>query len=167
MSETAYVGFGANLGDRVNSFHRAVDLLGNAPKTSVIRVSQLYETRPVGLSDNGPNFINAVIESETGLTPENFMKELQKIESTLGKNPAHRSDLSRSVDLDLLLFGDRIINEEGLKAPHPRMALRAFTLIPLKEIAGEVIHPELGVSISELASRLRSEDLLSIWLYNK
>jgi 2-amino-4-hydroxy-6-hydroxymethyldihydropteridine diphosphokinase len=159
MGETAYIGFGANMGDRESKFHEAVDALGMLPVTTVQGRSRLYETEPKGLCDGGPKFLNAIIAIETDLVPGDLMSAMREIELLLGKSPHHRSDMSRSIDLDLILYGDKQVREGQLQVPHPRMHLRAFVLVPLAEIAPLAVHPALGCSIQELLSLLPSHEV--------
>ncbi len=164
MSTDAYIGFGSNMGDRNAAFDNAVKLIGDLPETTVRTTSMLYETAPVGLSDAGPDFLNAVIAVQTGLSAEDLWKGLQSIERILGKSPDHRSDLSRAIDLDLLLYGDERIERDGIEVPHPRMHERAFVLVPLARIAPDIVHPTLGCSIRELHGRLTPEQTREVTL---
>jgi 2-amino-4-hydroxy-6-hydroxymethyldihydropteridine diphosphokinase len=120
------------------------------PGTVVLGRSRLYETDPVGLVDQGPVFLNAVIEVQTDLSPAEIMDGMRKIELDLGKAPDHQSDRSRAIDLDLLLYGDRIVREDGIMVPHPRMHTRAFVLVPLEELAPQLVVPTLDLSVREL-----------------
>jgi len=163
VSVNAYIGFGSNMGDREATFTRALTALGQQlPDTEVVACSRLYETDPVGLSDDGAPFLNAAIAVRTDLSPHQLLDRMRMIELDLGKSPAHRSDLSRRIDLDLLLYDNRRVSDEGLEVPHPRMHLRAFVLAPLNDVAAHAIHPVLGVSVQQLLEMLPRENLASV-----
>ena len=143
MSPLAFLGFGSNMGDREAKFAEVLEALAHLPGTVVERASRLYETEPVGLSDGGPKFLNSAVIIRTDLTPEELMSRMREIELRLGKSPSHRSDMSRAVDLDLLLYGTERFDKCDVHVPHPRMHLRAFVLVPLAEIAPRAVHPVL------------------------
>jgi 2-amino-4-hydroxy-6-hydroxymethyldihydropteridine diphosphokinase len=153
------------LGDRAAAFARAAELLETLPKTSPAGRSKLYETEPVGLTDAGGRFLNAVIALDTDLGPHELHRELIRTERSLGKSASHRSDLSRPVDLDLLFYGDEIIETDGLEVPHPRLHTRAFTLIPLVELAPTLVHPKLRVTIDALLGSVPHQDLREVREY--
>ncbi|MGB6064329.1 MAG: 2-amino-4-hydroxy-6-hydroxymethyldihydropteridine diphosphokinase [Desulfomonilaceae bacterium] len=158
MSRYAYIGFGSNQGDRELKFREALAALAELPVTTVEKHSGLYETEPIGLADNGSKFLNAAVALKTDLSPVELMKMLRVIELNLGKSPTHRSDMSRTIDLDLLLYEDLHISEDGLEIPHPRMHHRAFVLVPLAEIAAEVGHPVLRSAIGKILDCLPSSE---------
>jgi 2-amino-4-hydroxy-6-hydroxymethyldihydropteridine diphosphokinase len=159
MSPSAYIGFGSNLCDREAKFKDALQALGDFPATTVKGHSRLYETEPIGLSDNGFKFLNAAIALETGLSPIELIKMMRDVEVKLGKSLSHKSDMSRVIDLDLLLYGDQHISRDGLEVPHPRMHHRAFVLMPLAEIAPHALHPVLGCTVGRLLETLSAENL--------
>ncbi len=165
MNVAAYIGFGANLGDREASFHAASRALAAVPGIVVKKLSRLYETEPVGLSDDGPTFLNAVIVVETELSPRDLMNVMRTIELDIGKDPAHRSDRSRCIDLDLLLYGEQTIQEEGMLVPHPRMHTRAFVLLPLAEVAPDAAVPFLGGCVRDLLCNLTEKELKGVRLF--
>ncbi len=154
MTATAYIGMGANLSDRAAQLKRAVEALAALPATELKSCSRLYETEPVGLSDGGPSFLNAVVGIKTMLGYWELADGLRHIELSLGKSTSHRSDLSRVIDLDLLLYDDLCLNEIGLTIPHPRMHQRGFVLVPLAEIAADTVHPLFGKTIREICISL-------------
>ena len=129
---TAYVGLGANLGDPVAAVRDALTSLGQLPDTAVVRQSSLYRTAPVDSA--GPDYINAVAEIQTGLCAPELLAQLQRLERGAGRERPYRN-APRTLDLDLLLFGDASIESAALQVPHPRMQQRAFVLMPLAEIA--------------------------------
>jgi 2-amino-4-hydroxy-6-hydroxymethyldihydropteridine diphosphokinase len=148
----AYIGLGANLGDRQGSLKRALKKLDNPPTIKVIRVSALYETAPVGVTDQ-PEFLNAVAAVETTLPPRELLDVLLHLENQMGRVRTLRWG-PRVIDLDLLLYGDAQVALVGLTVPHPRLRERAFVLVPLAEIAPNLALPEDGRTVSELAESL-------------
>jgi 2-amino-4-hydroxy-6-hydroxymethyldihydropteridine diphosphokinase len=155
MRETVYIGFGSNLGDRVDFCDRAVTLLGLLPHSQLTAVSSLYETEPV--ADAGAPgegwFLNGVVQLETDITPQSLLAVCREIERSLGRDPERRSG-PRTLDLDVLLYGDRVIEEKDFRVPHPRLHLRRFVLEPLVEIGPTLMHPALGQSVSQLLAQL-------------
>ncbi|MBN1882745.1 MAG: 2-amino-4-hydroxy-6-hydroxymethyldihydropteridine diphosphokinase [Deltaproteobacteria bacterium] len=144
----AYLGFGSNLGDRRKQILGAMELLDAAEGISVVSRSSLYETEPVGETDQPP-FLNAAAGVETELSPRELLVLIWEIEKTIGRTPTYRWG-PREIDIDIVLFENFIIDEEGLSIPHPRMHERPFVLVPLSEIAPEAVHPILGETIEEL-----------------
>ncbi|MBB3179361.1 2-amino-4-hydroxy-6-hydroxymethyldihydropteridine diphosphokinase [Variovorax sp. Sphag1AA] len=132
MTNRAHVAIGANLGDARAAVLRAMADLGTLPETRVVAHSSLYRSAPVDAT--GPDFINAVVELETGLEPEALLRELQRLELGAGRERPYRN-APRTLDLDLLFHGDAVMATEALKLPHPRISERAFVLLPLAEIA--------------------------------
>ena len=165
MLSVAYVGFGANLGDPEATLKAALKKIWDLPRVSLTKVSSIYSTPPVGLVDDGPDFLNAAVELKTELTPLELMNDLRKIERSLGKHRQHRSDRSRKIDLDLLLFGKRRFSAYGLEIPHPRMEGRGFVLVPLVEIAPDAIHPGLNLTIKQMLDRLDRQDVEDVRLF--
>lgn len=129
---TAYVALGANLGDARSTVRQAVQDLGTLPQTRLVRASSLYRTAPVDSS--GPDYINAVAEVATSLSPHALLTELQGLELAAGRERPYLN-APRTLDLDILLYDDLRLDSPTLTIPHPRMATRAFVLVPLTEIA--------------------------------
>jgi 2-amino-4-hydroxy-6-hydroxymethyldihydropteridine diphosphokinase len=150
MRETVYIGFGSNVGDRVDFCDRAVTLLSLLPHSLLTGVSLLYETEPVkDKIDPGDGwFLNGVVQLETDLTPRSLLDMLQEIERSLGRDGEHSGP--RTIDLDILFYGDRIINEPGLTVPHPRLHERRFVLMPLSELAPLLAHPSRHRSVNQM-----------------
>ena len=148
----AYVGLGANLGDREATLRRAVDLLAEEDGVKVVSVSRLRETDPVGVVDQ-PRFLNGAVAIETSLSPRGLLEALLRIEAALGRVRGATRWGPRAIDLDLLVYGDEQIDEPGLHVPHPRLHERAFALEPLAELAPELRVPGRG-AVSELLAHL-------------
>jgi 2-amino-4-hydroxy-6-hydroxymethyldihydropteridine diphosphokinase len=152
----AYIGLGSNLGERESLLKSAIEQLAQLPETRLGRVSSLYDTAPVGELDQ-PNFLNAVAQLETALTARQLLWNLLLIERRLGRvrHAAQRYG-PRTIDLDLVLFGDQVIDTIDLKVPHPEYHRRAFVLVPLAEIEPKLVHPVLGLTPAELLERVEA-----------
>lgn len=157
----AYVSIGANLGDRAAQLEFALRSLGELPTTRVAALSPIFETDPIGPPPQGM-YLNAVVRLETELTPRALLDALLAIERAAGRERSVRN-AARVLDLDLLLYGDRILDEPGLRVPHPRLAERAFILEPLAALAPELVHPQLAESIASLAARVRDPGAVRLW----
>ena len=151
MATKALIGLGANLGDRADNLTRAWELLGHVPGVRTLRLSRFYETEAVTTSPDlvQPMYLNAVGLLETELEPHELFQKMSDIEQTLGRVRKERWG-PRTVDLDLLLFGDLEMRRDILTIPHPLMAKRRFVLEPAAEIAPEMRHPTGGKTIAEL-----------------
>jgi len=134
---TAYIGIGSNLGDRQKNIDRAIAYLKSFKDIEITKSSSIYETEPVGGPPQG-KFLNGVMEIKTSLSPDDLLKYLKKIENKLGRVKKEK-DGPRTIDLDILLYGDMKINNQRLKVPHPGMYKREFVLRGLKEIAPKAI----------------------------
>src|SRR5260370_11103105 len=151
---TAYVALGSNLGDRRDYLDRALQALQEHPRIEVTQVSTYHETAPVDGPPGQPNFLNAAAELKTDLSPRELLDVLLRVERSLGRVRQERHG-PRTIDLDLLLYGDQVVQEPGLTVPHPAMQERRFVLKPLAEIAPRVIHPLLDATILDLLESLR------------
>jgi len=139
----AFVGLGANLGDRERTLHAAVDALADETGIEVVAVSTLRETEPVGVGEQ-PRFLNGVTELETTLTARELLERLLAVEQRFGRVRIPGEHGPRTLDLDLLLYGDEVIEEPGLTVPHPRLHERRFVLEPLAQLAPGLLVPRRG-----------------------
>lgn len=149
---TAFIALGANLGDARATLQQALAQLGGLPGTRLVRSSSLYRTAPVDSS--GPDYLNAVAEVETTLPAHDLLQALQQLEQAAGRERPYYN-APRTLDLDILLYGDAPINSPHLQVPHPRMGERAFVLVPLAEIAPErVAQTQLDAVADQAIARL-------------
>ncbi|MFZ1731315.1 MAG: 2-amino-4-hydroxy-6-hydroxymethyldihydropteridine diphosphokinase [Bacteroidota bacterium] len=147
--QTIFLGMGSNVGDRKAMLQKALDAVAALPQTEVVRCSGIYETAPWGDVPQGP-FYNCAVEIRSGLQPAELLAAIKGIEQDMGRERTERNG-PRIIDIDILLFGDRVLKEEGLSIPHGAIADRMFVLIPLSEIAASVIHPIEKRTIREIA----------------
>ena len=153
---TAYIAIGSNLGDRLEFIESAVHDLDRSPGNDVFAMSDVIETAAIGTSTLQP-FLNAAIAVRTSQGPGALLDNCLQIEAKHGRTrSAQRRWESRTLDLDLLLFGSQVIDEPGLHVPHPRMATRAFVLVPLAQIAPKHLHPVYHVTIADLLRQLQA-----------
>lgn len=152
-----YLGLGANLGDRPANLLTATAAL--LPQVRVLRLSAVYETEPWGYPDQ-PAFLNQVIEAETELPPLELLAYLKQIEVTLGRQPSFQYG-PRLIDLDILLYGDQVVELPELAIPHPHLAERAFVLVPLAELAPNLRHPRTGITVLEMSKAVNSSGVSS------
>lgn len=155
MNERAFIGLGANLGDRERNIERAIEGVSETPGIEVVARASLYETEPVG-PVRQPWFLNTVVEVHTALPPRELLDGLKAIEQELGRTPRERWG-PRRIDLDLLLYGDRAIDEPDLVIPHPELHRRRFVLVPLVELAPRLVHPVLGQTMEVLLRQFEDE----------
>ncbi|GLI38533.1 2-amino-4-hydroxy-6-hydroxymethyldihydropteridine diphosphokinase [Geobacter hydrogenophilus] len=153
VESNVFIALGSNQGDRELNLLRAVAEIGKLAQTRITALSGFYDTEPVGPVDQ-PNFLNGVLRVETALSPRHLLVELQRIETEVFRRVRDVQWGPRAMDLDILLYGDLILEEEGLVIPHPRLHERRFVLVPLAEIAPGQIHPKLGKRVDELLRSL-------------
>jgi 2-amino-4-hydroxy-6-hydroxymethyldihydropteridine diphosphokinase len=150
MPDTVYLSLGSNLGDRESHLRDAIDRLASVGR--VQSVSSLYETQPVDFTDQ-PWFLNCGVALETSASPTRLMQQLLEIEKAMGRQRVQKKG-PRTIDIDILLFGDLVMNTLDLTIPHPAMQYRRFVLEPLAEIAPSAMHPLLKKTIEELLQEL-------------
>jgi 2-amino-4-hydroxy-6-hydroxymethyldihydropteridine diphosphokinase len=158
---TAYLGLGSNLGNPVDCLRQAVQDLEQVERLSVIARSSVWRTAPVG-PVRQPDFANQVVAVSTTLKPQELLLVGQELERRFERRRVLPQG-PRSLDVDLLLYGDRVIREAGLVVPHPRMHQRLFVLAPLAEIAPELQHPELGRTVEQLRDGLGKAQRVEPW----
>lgn len=151
---TVYLGLGSNLGDREGHLARALVWL--PPQVAVEALSSLYETEPVSFRDQ-PRFLNAALRGRTALSPRELLSFLKSLEARAGRTPTVPGG-PRTLDLDILLYDDLVVATPELVIPHPRLAERAFVLIPLADIAPDLRHPALGLTVAQLLARVEGQE---------
>jgi 2-amino-4-hydroxy-6-hydroxymethyldihydropteridine diphosphokinase len=150
----AYIGLGTNLGDREAHLAAAIEALRARPGVRVAAVSRVYETAPVGPPPQGP-YLNAALHLRTRLAPRALLACLLEIEAARGRQRAGGRWSARTLDLDLLFYGSLVLDEPGLRIPHPHLHERAFVLAPLCDVAPRLVHPLLGETVEDLARKVR------------
>jgi len=165
MANTAahhvYIGIGSNVGDKKGNFVEALARLAKLPDTKILKESSLYESEPLG--DSKAWYVNGVIEIETKFKPDVLLQKFKNIERAMGRKKVKKRWGDRIIDLDILLYDALIFHKKNVTIPHPEMANRNFVLVPLSEIAPQVIHPELGVTISELLISVKDEKKIHLF----
>ena len=156
----AYLALGGNMGDRSANLSRALALLPQHG-VHVLEVSPVYETDPVGYADQPP-FLNAACRVKTALSPRELLEAVKAVEAEVGRTPTFLNG-PREIDVDIILFGDEIVEEDDLVIPHPRMTGRAFVLVPLVDVAADAVHPALGVTVTELLTEVDGRDGVRRW----
>jgi len=154
----AYIALGANIGQREKNVAAALNALQHTKGVTVECVSSLYETEPVGGPAGQPRFINAAAKLSTELDPGRLLAVLHQIEQSLGRRRGERWG-PREIDLDILLYEDRVVAEDSLTIPHPLMHERRFVMEPLAEIAPDAVHPALGLTAIEILNSIESLSL--------
>jgi 2-amino-4-hydroxy-6-hydroxymethyldihydropteridine diphosphokinase len=142
-----YLGLGSNIGNRAEYLRKAVDAIQKLDACTVKQISSIYETEPRGNTDQ-PDFLNQVIEVETQLGPKELLHECKKMEQALGRKNGKTGE-PRTIDIDLLLYSDCVVEETDVQLPHPRIQVRRFVLVPLNEIAPDVTIPGSGRAVRE------------------
>jgi 2-amino-4-hydroxy-6-hydroxymethyldihydropteridine diphosphokinase len=160
VAHQVYIGIGSNLGNKRENYREALERVAKLPKTRIIKESSVYESQPHG--DSKEWYINGVIEIETEMKPELLLAKLKNIERAMGRKKVRKKWGARIIDLDILLCDALIMNKKNLKIPHPEMHQRKFVLIPLSELAPQVIHPVLSASISELLVGVKDDKRVSL-----
>jgi len=148
----AYIAIGSNLGDRIANVKKAVLRAADEVKATLVFMSSFYETEPWGIKEQ-PAFVNAVMGVETELPPAALLAHLKSVEAGMGRQETERWG-PRVIDLDIIFYGGLVMDEKGLKIPHPAAHERAFVMVPLAEIAPDFIHPVIGKSAADIAKSL-------------
>ena len=157
---TVYLGLGSNVGVRENNLRQALKFL-TGHGDAVQQVSPVYETDPVGYADQ-PAFLNCVCLLETDLKPDDLLSTVKGIEGLVGRTPTFQNG-PREIDIDILLYGDVMMDTETLIIPHARIEERAFVLVPLADIAPDVMHPVSGNTVTEMLASVDGKDGVRLW----
>ncbi len=159
-----YLSIGSNKGDKVNYIHQATSLIANSENIKLVRASTLYESEPWG-EKNQNWFVNAALEVKTTLSAQDFLKKMQEIEIKLGRTHDENTQKwgEREIDIDIIFWGNEIINDDNLKVPHPYAHKRAFVLVPLLELIPDYIHPVIKKSLLDIHSELAEPE--DVYLY--
>ncbi len=162
---TAYLCLGSNQGDRIGYIQQAASLLKGTDGVSIVTTSSFYETEPWGM-DSDNLFVNAVMQISTTLSPEALLKAIKLIEQTLGRINEKTQDgiyLDRCIDIDIIFYDDKVINEPDLVIPHQHFHKRAFMIVPMLEIAQDFIHPLYNKTVSKLYDELENPEMVCLY----
>jgi 2-amino-4-hydroxy-6-hydroxymethyldihydropteridine diphosphokinase len=155
---TVYLGLGSNLGNRENNLEEALKLLGQRMKLG--KISTIYDTAPLG-NTSQPRFLNIACEVFTRLSPEGLLALVKGIEQKMGRYS--RSGEPRIIDIDILLYGDLVMDTRDLKIPHPGITEREFVLVPLSEIAPDAVHPVTGKTVRQMREAIKEKQGVFKW----
>ena len=155
MSETAFIGVGSNLGDKLDNCRKAIDRVGEISGCRLTGQSDFFRTSPVGVEGHDW-YVNAVFSIEADMTAHQLLKSLLAIEEDLGRKRNKKWD-PRTIDLDILLYGQMVMDEKELTIPHPYMHLRKFVLLPMSQLRPDLVHPVRGKTIVELLGDLAED----------
>ena len=161
IAHQVYIGIGSNVGNKRENFFEAVTRLAKLPDTRVLKESSLYESEPLGEAKEW--YVNGAVEIETKFKPDMLLKKFKNIERSMGRKKVKKRWVARIIDLDILLYDSAVVKKKNLRIPHPEMPTRKFVLIPLSEIAPQVVHPELGVTISELLINVKDDKKIHLF----
>lgn len=161
MENIAYISIGSNMGDRVNFFKKAVQLLHDDKRIAIAEISSLYETDPVGYTEQNM-FLNAVLKVKTSYKPEELLEKCLEVERTLGRKRETRWG-PRTLDLDILLYNHENIETENLSVPHPRMLDRAFVIIPLLELDPDIMLPKMNTPLNHVLKEIKDKEGVRLW----
>jgi len=156
MNNSVYIGLGSNMGCKRDNIAQAVALISAIPGVNIKNISSLYETEPWGKTDQD-KFLNQVIEIETSLPPKELLRELQNIEIKMGRQRQEKWG-PRLIDLDILLYGNEVLDDPQLIIPHPHMRERLFVLVPLAEIGADLRFPDNGATVREVLSSVLARE---------
>ncbi len=159
VKQEIYIGLGSNLGDRLANIRKAVELM-KKEEIEILKESSIYETEPVGYKQQGW-FLNSVVQGRTESSPEKLWETLEKIEKLMGREREIKWG-PRIIDLDVLFYGDKVLNSKKLQIPHSELHKRKFVLVPLEEIAPQLVHPVLKKTISRLLRDLKDNSQVKL-----
>ena len=156
-----FLGLGSNVGRRPSRLRRALRLIADDSRITLVQRSFLYKTTPVGYTAQR-DFLNGTVEIRTSRSPEALLLRLQEIEGEMGKRVPFPGG-PRTIDIDVLFYGKRVMRKKDLTVPHPRLHERKFVLIPLRDLAPRFVHPRLGKTTSRLLKELKSDEQVVPW----